>query len=67
VIHDSILITKSDNMKTDMIQQTQRILNLIAKRDLDDDGRISLKMIQGPEFRSTFVCVLCFRKAAIDR
>jgi hypothetical protein len=27
-------------MKTDMIQQTQRILNLIAKRDLDDDGKI---------------------------
>ncbi len=26
-------------MKTDMIQQTQRILNLIAKRDLDDDGK----------------------------
>jgi hypothetical protein len=27
-------------MKTDMIQQTQSILNLIAKRDLDDDGKI---------------------------
>jgi hypothetical protein len=26
-------------MKTDVIQQTQRILNLIAKRDLDDDGK----------------------------
>jgi hypothetical protein len=23
-----------------MIQQTQRILNLIAKRDLDDDGKM---------------------------
>ena len=29
-------------MKTDMIQQTQRILDLIAKRDLDDDGKISI-------------------------
>ncbi len=28
-------------MKTDMIQQTQNILNLIAKRDLDDDGKIN--------------------------
>lgn len=29
-------------MKTDTIQQTQRILNLIAKRDLDDDGKCEL-------------------------
>jgi hypothetical protein len=29
-------------MKTDMIQQTQNILNLIAKRDLDDDGKIKI-------------------------
>ena len=27
-------------MKTDLVQQTQNILNLIAKRDLDDDGKI---------------------------
>lgn len=26
-------------MKTDVIQQTQRILDLIGKRDLDDDGQ----------------------------
>ncbi len=31
-------------MKTDMIQQTQRILNLIAKRDLDDDGKIIISI-----------------------
>jgi len=29
-------------MKTDVIQQTQRILNLIAKRDLDDDEKKEL-------------------------
>jgi len=28
-----------------MIQQTQSILNLIAKRDLDDDGKIQFHFI----------------------
>ena len=32
-------IQETITMKTDMTQQTQRILNLIAKRDLDDDGK----------------------------
>jgi len=27
-------------MKTNIVQDTQRILDLIAKRDLDDDGKI---------------------------
>ena len=36
-IHQLILIIK---MKTNIIQDTQRILDLIAKRDLDDDGKI---------------------------
>jgi len=27
-------------MKTNIVQDTQRILDLIAKRDLDDDGNI---------------------------
>ena len=29
-------------MKTDLVQETQNVLNLIAKRDLDDDGRFHL-------------------------
>ena len=49
-------------MKTDMIQQTQRILNLIAKRDLDDDGRTSLKVNPGFDRRSRVS-----REEAIDR
>lgn len=32
-------------MKTDMIQQTQSVLNLIAKRDLDDDGESRLEYL----------------------
>jgi hypothetical protein len=31
-------------MKTNIVQDTQRILDLIAKRDLDDDGKINNKM-----------------------
>jgi hypothetical protein len=27
-------------MKTNILQDTQRVLDLIAKRDLDDDGKI---------------------------
>lgn len=26
-------------MKTELLQETQRLLQLIAKRDLDDDGK----------------------------
>ena len=26
-------------MKTELLQETQRLLDLIAKRDLDDDGK----------------------------
>lgn len=35
--HQLILRIK---MKADILQDTQRILDLIAKRDLDDDGEI---------------------------
>ena len=35
-----IFLIQDKTMKADMIQQTQRILNLIAKRDLDDDGKL---------------------------
>ncbi len=40
-IHPFISLIQDLIMKTDMIQQTQRILNLIAKRDLDDDGKLT--------------------------
>ena len=29
-------------MKTDLVQETQNVLDLIAKRDLDDDGKLQL-------------------------
>jgi hypothetical protein len=32
-------------MKTNIVQDTQRILDLIAKRDLDDDGKIVFSML----------------------
>jgi hypothetical protein len=33
-------LNQSVKMKNNTIQDTQRILELIAKRDLDDDGKI---------------------------
>jgi hypothetical protein len=33
-------------MKTNIVQDTQRILDLIAKRDLDDDGKIAFSMLE---------------------
>ncbi len=39
IVQFIFLIQYIITMKTDVIQQTQRILNLIAKRDLDDDGK----------------------------
>ena len=33
-------------MKTNVIQDTQRILDLIAKRDLDDDGRVPTVLLR---------------------
>lgn len=49
-------------MKTDTIQQTQRILNLIAKRDLDDDGKD--KLIDRSRWK--IVLSLFCRKETID-
>lgn len=37
-------------MKTDVIQDTQRILDLIAKRDLDDDGRVTFLLFSMETF-----------------
>ncbi len=47
-IVQSIFLIQDKTMKADMIQQTQRILNLIAKRDLDDDGKIDFFLMINP-------------------
>lgn len=52
-IYPLISLIQFKTMKTDALQQTQRILNLIAKRDLDDDGKIDLLFIEN--FHPLFV------------
>jgi hypothetical protein len=49
-------------MKTNIIQDTQRILDLIAKRDLDDDGKILFK-----SNNKFYLSVFLYRKEAINR
>jgi hypothetical protein len=49
-------------MKTNTIQHTQRILNLIAKRDLDDDGKIYCSILR----LNKFLYFLLEKKQLID-
>jgi len=48
-------------MKTNIVQDTQRILDLIAKRDLSDDGKIVYTQINEK------VCFFSYRKETINR
>jgi hypothetical protein len=51
-------------MKTNIVQDTQRILDLIAKRDLDDDGNI---WFLGLIIKFLVFCLFYYRKEAINR